>query len=99
MDRPTKPETPELDKASKIRAQSQAIGEFIEWLPEQAMTICTYSDADEAYFPSGFNINTLLAKFFGLDEDKMEAERRALLEYARQLNEHYEEVERAARGE
>lgn len=61
------PSTPELDKAAKLKAQSQPLGEFLEWYR---------SHLDEL---EGLDIEEALAKYFNIDLKKCEAERRALL--------------------
>ena len=33
-------DTPELDKMLRVKDESQAIGEFIEWLGPKGMAIC-----------------------------------------------------------
>lgn len=76
---------PELDKISKARDKSQAIGEFISWLSmEEGLYICEYLPDDDNqhdgnYYPTSYPIEVLLAKFFGIDEDKAEKERQLLL--------------------
>lgn len=82
---PVRPETPELDRQKEARDEghSEAIGAFMEWLGEQCYHICT-SDGDN-FYPTGWSINTLLAAYFKIDLNKVEQERRALLEYVREL--------------
>src|SRR6266487_3591400 len=41
---------------------------------------------DGAILPVGFDINKLLAEFFGIDDKKAEQERMALLEHVRETN-------------
>lgn len=87
-------ETPELEKINTHHEDSQKIGEFIEWLnDDQNITLCTYvrhCDADyedhDIYAPVTLAIVDLLAKYFGVDLDKAEKERVALLEEIRATN-------------
>jgi len=75
----------ECRRMSSARNQgSQIIGEFIEWLGEQGYTICedTGSEVDN-YWPTSKRTEQLLADFFGIDLNEVEAERRRLLENLR----------------
>lgn len=42
MKTPPPVETPELKKLSSVKVESQAIGEFIEWLQSQGVTLAQY---------------------------------------------------------
>jgi hypothetical protein len=80
--------TPELDKMSKIRDKSQAIGGFIEWLGERdpPLYLCECAKEEEAFFPTYPSIEKLLAEHFEIDLNKVEKERCMLLEYVRDSN-------------
>jgi hypothetical protein len=117
---------PEHSKLTKVRDQSQACGELIEWLHGQGVhfmrwetwtekDLCSnlgcrdgrvYSPADhehrtcpvcdgdglmdrehEGWIPEQRSITTLLAEFFGIDQDKLEQEKRAMLDALRALQE------------
>jgi hypothetical protein len=95
------PETPEHDKLHEVRERSQAIGEFLEWLGERGVSlavrhqhsdgcredgflICDFREDELASF--AFQTNQLLAEFFEIDLDTLEAEKTALLDYQRALN-------------
>jgi hypothetical protein len=80
--------TPELDKMSLIQDKSQAIGGFIEWLGERdpQLYLCECAKEEEGFFPVYPNIEKLLAEYFEIDLDKIEKERRELLDYVRQQN-------------
>jgi hypothetical protein len=93
------PLTPELDRQSKaIKDGAHRIGEFLDWLEEQGYVLARYAkpDADGEYEADGYDRYSgevlhqsyvgkekLIAGFFGLDLDKIEAERMALLEHLR----------------
>lgn len=76
------PPTPELDRQKAVMDKATLIGEFLEWLSSQAITI----EAADGRTISDAGWNALLAAFFGIDLDKIEAERRAVLAYLNQLN-------------
>lgn len=88
-------EYPEHDKLHAIADKSQACGEFFEWLGSNEWTLCevhshTNCERDECgfwacgldkgeYFPVRLSLNKLLAEFFDIDQDKLEAEKLAML--------------------
>lgn len=74
---------PECEKLSKISEESQKIKNFIEWLRENGMEICT--DDVDGYYPA-YNGATeqLLAKYFEIDLNKVEDERREFLKWMRE---------------
>jgi len=79
----------ECDRALEVRPFSQKIGEFLDWLRvEKDLAICRhahYEDASEmdGWVPAGVSTETLLAEFFGIDLNKVEQEKRAILERLR----------------
>ncbi len=84
--------TPELDKLSAVRDRSQAIGEFIDSLSTQGLFLCEaapddyglttvdeFEEEHTTYIVTRIPIETILAGYFGIDLQKCEEERRALL--------------------
>jgi len=93
--------TPEHEKLHKVQEKSQAIGEFLEWLTEEKRySICQYvntigevdCEGEEIRFPvKGYlpileRIEQLLAEYFDIDLDKLELEKRAMLDELRRPN-------------
>lgn len=81
---------PEHDKQRAIIDQSQAIGEFMDWLREKHGVFL--AEHDPHWHPnSGCAVPVLtpitnhLADFFGIDLDKLEAEKVTMLERQREL--------------
>ncbi len=78
-------EFPEHVKQAKVLDQSQAIGEFLEWLDESGVVLC-HIDTDKA-FDEFTPIRTprikLLARYFEIDLEKIEAEKRQMLDELR----------------
>jgi len=75
------PPTPELDKMKAAQPQSQAIGAFLDWLfHEKHRRIAGIPEGMEEWQPIGYSIEKLLAEYFQIDLQKVEAERRAILE-------------------
>jgi len=76
--------TPELDKMTACRAQSQAQGEFLNWLMlEKDIVLAKWSNDSESVqdlYECPVSIEALLAEFHGIDLNKVEQERRAILD-------------------
>lgn len=78
---------PEHDKLSKISDESQAIGQFIDWLSTQKMTVAEWIPIqgyrDDQLTPMSGSITELLAAYYGIDLGKIESEKRQMLETMR----------------
>jgi hypothetical protein len=75
-----KVEMPEHEKLAKIQRESQVCGEFMDWLfSEKGIVLAKYDDETRRLWPSGAVVVDLLAEFFGIDQAKIEDEKRALL--------------------
>jgi hypothetical protein len=72
---------PQLALMAAIQGQSQSIGEFIEWLGENGMAICSSKDGlrGTSFFPIVESTERLLARHFELDLNAAERERRQVL--------------------
>jgi hypothetical protein len=82
---------PEHAKLHAVRADCETIGQFIEWLRDNGITLCeTYnrphSRRDGEYLPTPKTIPTLLAERFGIDQNRIEAEKRQIIQELRELN-------------
>lgn len=78
---------PEHDKLHAIKDQSQAIGEFLDFfLPTQGIVLMEKQPRYDDYVPIRRSIHSLLAAFFGIDQDKIDAEKEAMLEEIRESN-------------
>lgn len=77
---------PEHDKLAAIQDQTQAIGEFLEWCADEEGVYLMSTEGGGSR-PYAVSWMPLLAKWAGIDRDKLEAEKRALLAYQRALNE------------
>lgn len=81
------PKYPEHEKLKLVKDQSQAIGEFIEWLKhEKGIHLAMwYEDKnvgeylDYAIYRVG-SIQKLLGEYFEIDQDKLESEKRQILD-------------------
>jgi hypothetical protein len=81
-------DTPECDKMAAVKDESQAIGEFISWLHGQGHIIAEKLTGGGGYelFQDRRTIEQMLADYYEIDLNKVEEEKRALLELQRTLN-------------
>ena len=79
------PKAPEHEKLKKVAESSQVCGEFLEWLQgEKSLVLARWSDWQEVRLaPVHPRVQDLLAEFFEIDQEKLEAEKVALLEWVR----------------
>lgn len=84
--RPGMPETMRLVAAS---SESQKIGEFLDWLNfELGVTLCVLDERSDSFQPArGMGLfsttERLLARYYGIDLDRVERERGRMLAYLR----------------
>lgn len=84
MENPNEIPCPECEKLAAVSKESQPIGVFLEWLQgERGIVLAEYDDDEEDLVPVHIRIENLLAEFFEIDLNKVEEERRALLESIR----------------
>lgn len=79
---------PEHEKLKKVQTESQTIGEFIDWLRsdkelELGKWQTSSHDDGDTFQPVHVSTEKLLAEFFEIDLEKLEAEKRAMLEALR----------------
>jgi hypothetical protein len=90
------PAAPECDKLAAIKDKAEVLQEFVDWLnDERGYSICerrpsgkstAHEELDE-YWPASYGgYNRLFADFFGIDLDKVEQERRAILDHVREVS-------------
>lgn len=79
---------PEHDKLALISSESQSIGQFLDWLTnEKGCVICeSTNNSDYPYSPTWKPIQSLLAEYFGIDQNKIEEEKLEMLELCRKGN-------------
>jgi hypothetical protein len=96
-------DTPELEKLKALQPKCQVIGEFLEWLGSNDMRICRYaSKADERddeglptdvsegdLFPVYDSTEKLIANCLKIDLNKVDAEKRQLLEELRKVKQYH----------
>lgn len=75
---PPRPATPTLDSVNACRGRSAFLRGFLEWLQE---------NYDPETRVVDLNHKRILHEFFEIDENEVENEREALLDWQRKLNE------------
>lgn len=86
--RPRRPGMPETTRLVAASTESQKIGEFLDWLNyELGITFCVLDSLDRFQPARGMGVFTstesLLARFYGIDLERVDRERRRLLAYLR----------------
>lgn len=82
-------EYPEHKKLLAIKDESQAIGELLEMgLPSMGIHLCEVHKGltTDRWFPTHRSIQSILAEWFGIDQNKIEAEKRQMLDELRTMN-------------
>jgi hypothetical protein len=83
-----RPEMPESTKMLQVSGVSQAIGEFLDWCSEQRIRLASHTNWDEPVLVEiTESFEQLLARYFGIDLNKINQEKKALLEWIRQQSE------------
>lgn len=72
---------PQHEKLNTVKDQSQAIGDFLEWLhSEKGIILASYGNSNMNWLaPNGTAKDRLLAEYFEIDIDELESEKRAML--------------------
>ena len=71
---------PEHEKLKGLRGQNQIVGDFIEWLGETGFVIARYTRSGHTLLPAHASRDDFLADFFEIDRDRLEAEKRQMIE-------------------
>jgi hypothetical protein len=66
---------PEHDKLAAVQDQSQIVGEFMEWAEENGYQLMAVDDGR----PYGVALEPVLADWLGIDLEKLDKEKRAML--------------------
>lgn len=77
-------EYPEHNKLHSIKDISQQIGYFIDWMIyEKQWAICEFRTKIDSYEPIYLSIEKILAEYFEIDSNKLEAEKLLMLDKLR----------------
>lgn len=83
---------PELDKMKAAREKSAILSDFLDWMNENGIRLCRnnpdhYWAKGGEYYQITESYEQLLAQYFNIDLNKVEEERRRILDEQRALNE------------
>jgi len=94
-------DTPECDKITANREESRILTDFYDWLGEHGLEICAYDEKSYGgeWLPDSRRPEQLFADYFGIDMNKVEEERRAILELQRELNYTHDILDALSSGE
>ena len=73
---------PEHEKLKALEGKNDVIGAFIEWMQDEKGWTITET-WPEGYYPVRRSIPDIIADYFGIDRDKLEAEKSQMLEELR----------------
>lgn len=83
-------EYPEHEKLSAVRDESQAIGEFLDWLNHcRNYRLCSHSEGylgQAKWEPIYLTIEKVLAEYYKIDLSALEAEKQHMLDAIRTQN-------------
>jgi hypothetical protein len=82
-------EYPMCTKLNAVRNDKAILLCFLDWLEENNLKICEFTDTEHShgdYFPIVKTEDKLLMEYFGIDEKKLEEERRKILAAQQKLD-------------
>ena len=81
------PATPQHDKWDAVKDQVQAVADFLEWLnSEKDLYVAQYGSNGQYMLFALWDKQKVIAEFFDIDYDAYQAEKDAVLEHVRSLN-------------
>ena len=83
------PNTPVCDKLLENDERARTVQEFLEFLQEKELAIAACEEGRDRWGPVCLQPSAIIHQFLDIDEDELEKERRALLEYQRWCNKHH----------
>ncbi len=79
--------TPECDRLAAIRGESVAILNFLEWCDNEGIELACRMGNHDTLVPISKRHESVVMDSFGIDQNKLEEERRAMLDELRRSNE------------
>lgn len=78
---------PEHEKLQAVKDESQAAGAFLWWLrDEKGLFLCGMHDDYNFPVRAGYEVEKWLAEYFEIDLEKIEEEKRAMIDRLREMN-------------
>lgn len=71
---------PECAKLASRRDDSLVLSSFVDWLCETGLVLCAFDPEIGEYSPTRESNERLFARYFDIDLNKVEDERRAMLD-------------------
>lgn len=76
---------PECERLREAHPTRVKLVEFMEWLTENGLTICThepthFESRGGTYYQTTEQVDDIALRFLGIDQKKLESERRAMLD-------------------
>lgn len=78
-------EFPQHEKLKSIQKESQALGQFLDWLNSEGIALCQLGERDH-FFPIYKRTEVILANYFDIDLDLLEQEKLEMLKQLRGTN-------------
>lgn len=78
---------PEHEKLRALRGKNDVVGDFLTWLEQQGVVLCEHRDGHNYPHPVSRSIPKWLALYFEIDQDKLEDEKRDMLNVLRRVSE------------
>lgn len=73
-------EESELDKWARVSDDASKLSEFLEWLEHKGIYLASYPEGEmSVLLPRHENFLELVSRYLGIDEKKLDAERKELL--------------------
>lgn len=73
----------EINKHAAVQPNMRSIRDFLEWCDSQKIELATWMPSGRWMFPISEDRERMFARYFEIDEARLERERRALLESCR----------------
>lgn len=73
----------ELDKWANVHEDAVTINQWMDFLSHKGLTLCTVDEKTETFLPTMEMRDNLVAEHFDIDLNKLEEERRKLLDEIR----------------
>jgi hypothetical protein len=80
------PEYPEHEKLKALNGANQIVGDFIEWFGEKGWELAKFEEGGDDFVPVLKCRDDLIAEFFEIDQNRLEAEKRGMLNRIREGN-------------
>lgn len=81
------PLAPECDRWAEVSESANVLLDFLQELGRQGLTLCRFHERREQFYPVETPYIGFVYEYFEIDPRKIEAELRALLDFARGLSE------------